>query len=277
MKGFSIERVARKSPFTMAMHHFHDYYEIYYLAAGERHYFIKDRTYPVQAGGLVFIDKYDLHKTADSGPVTDHERILVHFDDEFLEGFRDPSLLSPFRSATKRIQLTAEGQRRTEAILQAMLEEQRSRGADSDTYLRALLAQLLILSGRAMQPDQEEEVSYASPLHKKIYEIVAYLNEHYRSPVTLTELAETHFISPYYLSRTFKQVTGFSFVEYLNSVRIKEAQRLLLDTDERITAIAEEVGFESIAHFGRVFKQLLQQTPMAYRKTARSGQPSIGE
>ena len=79
-------------------------------------------------------------------------------------------------------------------------------------------------------------------------------------------LSETFFISPYYLSRTFKAVTGFTLIEYVNLTRIKQAQRLLKETDHKIIDIAEAVGFESIGHFDRIFKKIAATTPMTYRK-----------
>ena len=74
------------------------------------------------------------------------------------------------------------------------------------------------------------------------------------------------FISQYYLSRSFKQVTGFTFIEYLNSVRIREAQRLLRETEKQVIQIAHMVGFNNISHFGRIFKAITKYTPLQYRK-----------
>jgi transcriptional regulator GlxA family with amidase domain len=56
-------------------------------------------------------------------------------------------------------------------------------------------------------------------------------------------------------------------VEYINNVRVKEAQRLLRESKLKVTQIAEHVGFESIVHFGRVFKRFTSLSPMEYKKT----------
>jgi YesN/AraC family two-component response regulator len=73
-------------------------------------------------------------------------------------------------------------------------------------------------------------------------------------------------VSPYYLSRFFKEATGFTFVEYLNSVRIKEAKRLLERSSMKVKLISRKVGFGSVTHFGRVFKLVTGHTPLYYRK-----------
>jgi transcriptional regulator GlxA family with amidase domain len=77
-------------------------------------------------------------------------------------------------------------------------------------------------------------------------------------------------MSPYYISRMFKEVTGFSFVHYLNLIRVKEAQRLLQRTEMKITDVALSVGFDNFSHFGKTFKSITQTTPREYRKQQRS-------
>ncbi|MNI72529.1 Bifunctional transcriptional activator/DNA repair enzyme AdaA [compost metagenome] len=100
-------------------------------------------------------------------------------------------------------------------------------------------------------------------------EITTYINHNYKSNLTLATISEIFFISPGYFSRSFKKITGFSFIEYLNNVRIREAQLLLRETNTKVIDIAEQSGFESIAHFGRVFKQFTKQSPNVYRKVMR--------
>jgi AraC-like DNA-binding protein len=56
-----------------------------------------------------------------------------------------------------------------------------------------------------------------------------------------------------------------SFKQYLTSIRIHEAKRLLLETDRLVIDIALEVGFNSISHFNRVFKTSTQVSPVEFR------------
>lgn len=82
----------------------------------------------------------------------------------------------------------------------------------------------------------------------------------------MTEIAEHFYISPHYLSRVFKEVTGLPLTEFVNMTRIREAQRLLRQTDAKIIDIAEQVGYGNLSHFGRVFKQQTGLSPLQYRK-----------
>ena len=71
---------------------------------------------------------------------------------------------------------------------------------------------------------------------------------------------------PYYLSRLFKRVTGQSIVDYINNRRIEAAQKLLETTELSISAVAEQTGFASAAHFRRVFHEVMGTGPLQYRK-----------
>ena len=93
-----------------------------------------------------------------------------------------------------------------------------------------------------------------------------YINLNFAEPLTLSSVSKHFYISPNYLSLIFKEVTGFNFVEYLNILRIKEAQRLFANSNFKVIKVAEEVGFGSISHFARVFKKVTGYSPLNYKK-----------
>jgi len=70
-------------------------------------------------------------------------------------------------------------------------------------------------------------------------------------------------------SRNFLAVTGHSFVEFLNRIRVGQACSMLYASDEQITAIAQEAGFKNLANFNRHFLKVKGMTPSEYRETAR--------
>lgn len=266
----SFELSVRKSygHTSMSSNHFHDNYEIYYLLSGERFYFIKDRTYRVMKGDLIFINRKDLHKTTDAG-IPDHERILINFSKSFILA-SDPvlydTMLYAFHSNDNLVRFPAEKQQYVESLLTAMLREAAQKQRGYEVFLRSYLMQLLTYTTRHLEQNLAGVYQHPSPMHQRISEIVRFLNEHYREELSLPFVAERFFISPYHLARIFKETTGFTFIEYLNSVRIKEAQRLLCESKSKVVDIAEKVGFGSIAHFGRVFKEVTGTSPLHYRK-----------
>ena len=83
--------------------------------------------------------------------------------------------------------------------------------------------------------------------------IKEYIDKHYMEPITLQSMGEALHISPYYLSHVFKQMSGYSPVQYLLRRRIGEAQTLLITTDLSITHIAEMVGYDTQSYFNLQF------------------------
>ena len=107
------------------------------------------------------------------------------------------------------------------------------------------------------------------PRNETVEQICAYLAANYQQKFSLTDVAARFYLSPYYLSRLFRRVTGQSIVDYINGRRIEAAQRLLESTDLNISAVAEQTGFASAAHFRRVFRETMGPGPLQYRKSHR--------
>lgn len=97
-----------------------------------------------------------------------------------------------------------------------------------------------------------------------VQQVRCYLDEHFAQPVTLAELARLVGLSPYYLHRAFEQEVGLPPHAYLESVRVREAQRLLA-CGESIAQVAYELGFSDQSHLTRRFTRLLGITPGHYQ------------
>lgn len=217
---------------------------------------------------MIVIGPNVLHK-AISDESADCEGILLHFQEGFLVPNRPirQTLTPLFERDYLTISLSVNEQALVEPLFWSMLQEQQSKNIGYELALQSSLLQLLVFLGRLIKnrPDQPF-FEHLSLVHQKVSEIVEYINEYYMKPLSLTGLAEHFFISPNYLSKVFKEVTNFTFVDYLNHVRVKEATLRLMQTRKKVVEIAEEVGFGSVTHFGRVFKEITGNPPLYYRK-----------
>ncbi|WP_135550704.1 helix-turn-helix transcriptional regulator [Paenibacillus cymbidii] len=97
-------------------------------------------------------------------------------------------------------------------------------------------------------------------------EAIAYVQQEFREPVTLTEAARRCGLSPAYFSATFHQATGVPFSAYVQNVRLQFARSLLSSSALSVTDVCYASGFRSLSHFLRSFKAKFGQTPAAYRK-----------
>lgn len=108
------------------------------------------------------------------------------------------------------------------------------------------------------------------PTSMLVKQACAYIQQNFARSFSLEELSETIGVSKSYLSRIFKVDTGISLWDYLNRYRIQKAKELLLTTNESITAIAGDVGYEDTSYFSRVFHEIAGCSPRAYRQQLQS-------
>lgn len=109
--------------------------------------------------------------------------------------------------------------------------------------------------------------------HKKdglVCQVQDYVQSHLDKKIYLEELAKHVFLSPYHLSRLFKQLTGHSLADYIQNERLNRAESLLFSTDKPITEIAMESGFGDAAYFATCFKRKTGIAPTQYRKQQKN-------
>lgn len=251
------------SNYTMSTHHFHDFFEIYYMNSGSRNYFINDTTHTVETGNLVLIKPYDLHKTMDTG--LSHSRILINFKKTLLPFSDIDKLIDLCFSQSRVLSIGPSMQHTIEALLAQMIRVADAQNDFYLTHLQAQLVELLIEISRFLKSTKIADAT-TSPTNQKIYDIIQYLKANYSKHITLKELSHTFFISPFYLTRLFKKSTGFTCIEYIHSLRIIESQHLLKETSLKVIDIAQVVGFNNVSNFGKVFKSIIGISPLAYRK-----------
>jgi len=99
-----------------------------------------------------------------------------------------------------------------------------------------------------------------------VRQAVAYIQQHFAYNLSRQQIASAVGISQNYLSRIFQHELGISPWEYLSRYRIKQAQDLLRDTEDSITEVAAQVGFEDPAYFSRIFRKQIGHSPQRYRE-----------
>lgn len=122
------------------------------------------------------------------------------------------------------------------------------------------LAEMLFES---MEGGKEQETSeVVEQLHR-------YVEEQIDGDLSLNRLAEFVFLTPFYLSRLYKQKTGYTISDYIKSRRIEVAKRLLGESNLKIHEIGMRIGYESASYFTRFFKQTTSLTPQEYRDSLK--------
>ncbi|MDU4310975.1 MAG: AraC family transcriptional regulator [Klebsiella michiganensis] len=99
-----------------------------------------------------------------------------------------------------------------------------------------------------------------------------YLEEHLSQPLTRESVAKRFHITPNYLSHIFQKSGSVGFNEFLTSVRLEKAKKLLRGYDLKVKEIAHNCGFVDSNYFCRVFKRYTERSPSEYRRHCRSAQ-----
>ncbi|MBO7448765.1 MAG: helix-turn-helix transcriptional regulator [Clostridiales bacterium] len=108
-----------------------------------------------------------------------------------------------------------------------------------------------------------------SPQNEKLAKLAPVLevvNREYSNNIKATDMAKLVNMSNSYFSRYFSATVGMGFTEYLNFVRIHEAERLLVSTDDTVAEISYNVGFSNASYFITQFKRQFQTSPKKYRQ-----------
>jgi len=94
----------------------------------------------------------------------------------------------------------------------------------------------------------------------------AYIALHQTEEITLGEVAKAVNMNVFYFCKTFREVTGVTFIDYLSRLRVEGVKHNLLNPHKRISEAAYEAGFQSLSQFNRVFLRIAGQTPTLYRE-----------
>ncbi len=253
----------------------HDYFEILYIHSGRAVCQVQDRHFQVRKGDLAVIGSSLYHRL--TSPALQPMKVIVLF---FLPELVRASeangdgmeYMMPFFSqgsdfphvipATTGLPAQAvELIKRIQAELPAV--SNRARLAVK-TYLKMIL--MLMVNHYAAYLGSQETSNHKQVSIQRLRPLFEYLEKHYDERIRVEDAARICATSCSHFMYFFKQVTGQSFLAYLNQFRIAKARSLLTSTERPISEISQEVGFCDQSHFGVAFRKLVGMTPLAYRR-----------
>jgi AraC-like DNA-binding protein len=137
-------------------------------------------------------------------------------------------------------------------------------------YREAVVAQLVLLlvSATRLAAGQGGELhGAATGLLEEVFKVI---EQRYRGPLSLSDVAEAVHLSPGHLTTALRRRTGRTVQDWILERRMKEARRLLVETDLSVAEVGRRVGYPDPAYFSRVFSRAHQQTPRAWRTATAS-------
>jgi AraC-like DNA-binding protein len=250
--------------------HYHPEIELTWIGQGQGTRLVGDHSDSYDPHDLVILGS-NLPHTWFSPKSEEHSRknqaIVIQFRPEM---FPETLLALPeftsikelFTRATRGVHFPKTVGRKMGGKLKALL---RKRGLSRWLDLADILNELAASSGTVLaSPGYHHQRSYK--LSSRLGRIIAHIEEHYKEETTLAEIATMAGLTPSAFSRFFRKMTDKTFVSYRNDCRVREACRLLTETDLPIIEIAYECGFNNLANFHRRFRENKYTVPREYRR-----------
>lgn len=114
-----------------------------------------------------------------------------------------------------------------------------------------------------------ELITYRADMRSEIQIVQRYVSKHLTEELTVKEAAKLCSMSESYFSHMFKKEMGLSFVDYVNRQRVRKAERLLTNTNLRISEISAAVGVDNANYFSVLFRKINGLSPQEYRLRKR--------
>lgn len=259
-----IQHVKSSKKYNMHAQHYHDAYEVYFQADGERYMFLDDIGYTLKRGDLVILKPFDIHYM-ESRDIEFYERYVMNFSEDMLKCIlTEVDIKILFDGISSCIVHLDDEQ--YSLVLEYFKKIQKFRekgGALSEKLTISALFQF-ISAIKDISKSNETVTSRNTP--DEIVRAIEYINNNYKEDITLDVMADAVHISKYHFSRLFHKSTGATFLQYLYNVRLVKVHALLTETNISLKNIAIKTGFSSSSHLSRIFKQVYGISPQQFRR-----------
>lgn len=251
------------------VYHDHDFTELAYILSGKGKYLVDGKEYDVEAGDLVICN-----------PGVKHTHVVANLKEptiEFISGFSDFHFKNMAPNSIELgdgsciVHMSAELKQEISMHCYAMIAEKESNQIGRYFMFKTHLMQMLLLVMREIsEVENTEQKGCNFESYNKSYavnRIINYLNENYEHKISLEQIAHNIYLSPVYISKIFKEETGESPINYLIKIRLEKAKDILLNSDSgSIKSIANQVGYDDVYHFSKLFKKYYGVSPLYYKK-----------
>ena len=257
-------------PTPLARWHYHDEYELHLITSTSGKAFVGDWIGPFQAGHLVLTGPRLPHNWVSMDMPQDgvpQRDLVIQFPHEPL--VKAAETIPELRDVLPLLERAKHGIEffgLSEAAERHWKRVKAARGLRRLTAFCDFLADLAactdyrLLSAVQLQSDDDD--ASIDQIHDVLTRITDHLAEEHSAGALAAELG----MSESKFSRFFRKATGNTFTDFVNRVRISRACQLLMDTDQQVTHICYEVGFNNVANFNRRFLEIKGMTPTEFRK-----------
>ncbi len=245
-------------------YHYHDFDKITIFLSGKVTYMIEGKSYDLKPYDIVLVKHNDIHRlTVDNSEV--YDRIIVYISPNFMKAYQtDTYDLSYCFQKTEQEQTNVLRIPSSEkgTLFRSITQLEKSfsdHGYASELYSQVLFLEFMIHLNRAIRKNRLEYLDTTNR-NSKIIDILQYINENIAQDLSIEHIADTFYVSKYYMMRLFKQETGYTIGNYISSKRLLLAKELILNGTPVMQACFD-CGYKDYSTFSRAYKQLFHESP----------------
>ncbi len=244
--------------------HWHNHLEVLYIFQGAMHIVRNDEKYIINENDLFIVNSGDIHLTRSPGSI---EVLLLQIPYELFSHSIPDCMTIRFREFFPKSELSEDPA--FKKLIQYLLAMRMLYEKSEDGYQFLFISNLnlflhTLYCHYTLRQNLMERNKAAKHL-SRLKEVIDYVGKNYMEPLSLKEAASLAALNPEYFCRFFKKYTSFTFMEYVNLVRLTHIRSDILDTDDNITSIQERHGFSNYKVFNRMFKESFGCTPSKLR------------
>ncbi|MDT3393107.1 MAG: AraC family transcriptional regulator [Bacillota bacterium] len=242
--------------------HSHDFLEISIVLEGQTSYYLDHRWRTIQAGQVLLFNPGVPHAERQVNGTFSHQ---LHI------GIQNIALHGLNRNFLPNNQVLLKNDEfQYKVIEQAwrLVTEINQQASESRLLIKGIVIEILVYILRNLANQQSDTIKpFISKTEKKqtqlVNNVIYFLENHYREDISLDQLAHENYVSTTYLSKTFKDATTMSPINYLIQLRLENARELLHDADATTTVkqVASAVGYDDAYHFSKLFKKYYGVSP----------------
>ena len=252
--------------------HYHPEYELTLIVKGKGRRLIGDSHEYFESGDLVLIGPGLPHTwVSDSGKRGKCEAIVIQFSVDFIERFTG---LTEFSSIRKLLASSKQGislkDKKTAAVIDLIKMLPSKKEVEKITTLLQILDELSKMKTTCLASSFYQPLK-GSENENRINRVCQYIQKHATEPLSIHTVAALIHLTPSAFCKFFKRMTGKTFSDYVNDIRIVNVCNDLLATDNHVAEIAYQNGFETLTYFNRIFMKKKNVPPTSYRKTFTNG------
>ena len=243
--------------------------ELTVVLSGKACYRVEDENFMLEAGDILICNPGVMHQNILRPDEQPSVQFFSGFTDFHFKGY-EPNVF-PTKSDSCVLRLSAESKREVQRLCYEIQAEREAGKPGMYFVLKAYLTQILMLIVReTIDYPRNTNSGYNFETYGKSYavkRIINYMSENFEKKISLDQIAHNMYLSPVYVSKIFKEETGESPINYLIKIRLEKAKAILERGEGgSIKSIANEVGYEDVYHFSKLFKKYYGVSPLNYKK-----------